>query len=166
MPFIRRWMGPLGLPCPRRSSLFCRCRALLGVTLVLVAVEGCSITLVSAYDEQIDRAATELQRRMDRHLTRLAVAIPSEATFQQHATFYERYAVDLRSVKVRAEAHPKNRISIRQYGLMEVSLEDLRSTHEAEDGLSHDYAITVRDLFNQAWRSIIALEVAKKRGDG
>jgi HME family heavy-metal exporter len=45
------------------------------------------------------------------------------------------------------------------------SLEDLRTMHQAGP-IDDDVLKTTRDLFNQSWKAIITLEMAKKRGQG
>jgi hypothetical protein len=70
-----------------------------------------------------------------------------EASYDSNKTFYSDYAVELRSLQVRAAGQPKNQITVQQLDLMTSSLEELR------------------DLFNQSWGAIIALEMAKKRGE-
>lgn len=137
----------------------------LSVALAFV-LSACSVTLISSYDEQIDRAATALQKQMDAHLTKLEAASGTDVTFDSNKQFYQDYLVDLRAVELRASTHPENQQSLGQYGLMLDNLEDLRSTHETEGTLSAAYIGTLRELFNQGWRAIITLEVAKKRGEG
>jgi hypothetical protein len=47
------------------------------VSLAPAFLEGCTVRLISDYDERIDQAASELQKRMDRHVSRvLEGAIP------------------------------------------------------------------------------------------
>ena len=46
---------------------------------------------------------------------------------------------------------------------MSANLEELRKAHESAP-LTAEAVPTFRDLFNQGWRAIIALELAKKRG--
>ena len=58
----------------------------LSVALAFVLC-ACSITLISNYDEQIDRAATALQRQMDAHLTKLEAVSGPVATFALVAFF-------------------------------------------------------------------------------
>jgi hypothetical protein len=132
--------------------------------LVAVAAFGCAVRLISDYDREIDRAATRLQREMDTFLTRLEVASGTPAAgYAPHAGFYPDYLVALRSVLVRAQSHPQNRITEEQLLLMIDSLEQLRLAHEA--GPLDPAAIrAARNLFNQAWRAIITVELAKKRG--
>lgn len=145
--------------------------ARLWATLVLALVlviphAGCTrITLISSYDEQIDHSATELQRRMDAFLTMLANKEGTpQASYDSNKTFYSDYAVDLRSLKVRAMGQPKNQITGQQLDLMIESLEQLRKGHESGP-IAADAVPTFRDLFNQSWGAIIALEMAKKRGE-
>jgi hypothetical protein len=146
---------------PRMS----RASRFLSAALAFV-LSACSVTLISHYDEQIDQAATALQKEMDAHLTNLEAASGPDATFDSNKQFYQDYLVGLRAVELRASTHPQNRQSLGQYSLMLDNLEDLRGTHETEGTLSAAYISTVRELFNQGWRAIITLEVAKKRGEG
>lgn len=145
-----------------------RRRARLAAWLVLLVgtamSSGCTIRLVADYDEQIDAAATTLQKRMDRFLTQLESAAGTEAAEYAagHAEFYDDYAVELRAVRVRAAAHPRNRVSIAQYDLMEDSLHELEAAHR-DAPIAAEAVQTFRELFNQSWQAIIALEVAKKR---
>lgn len=141
----------------------------LARTLVMLALlwagAGCTrVMLVSDYDEHIDRAASDLQRRMDRFLTGLAADTGAAAAYEPHRAFYRDYLLDLRAVELRARAHPKNAQSLEQYRLMRESLEALRSTHEAQGALGAAFLEASRELFNQSWQAIIALEVAKRRG--
>ncbi len=139
---------------------------LLAILLLsLPVLTACAVKLVSGYDEHIDSAATELQRRMDAHLTRLAtIEGEPEADFDANRQFYDDYEVDVRAVRVRAQAHEKNDLTEKQLELMLDSLDELRTVHEA-GALGKDTIDTLRTLFNTAWGAIIKLEVAKKRGD-
>jgi hypothetical protein len=142
-----------------------RAAAALAV-LATVAALGCAVRLISDYDREIDRAATRLQREMDAFLTRLELAVGTPAAgYAPHAGFYPDYLVELRSVLVRAQSHPHNRITEEQIVLMIDSLEQLRAAHEAGP-LDPGAIRAARNLFNQAWRAIITVELAKKRGDG
>lgn len=135
-----------------------------GAVVLLTLLLGCSLTLVSPYDPQIDRTATTLQKQMDAFLTGLREEDPGEAVPNSAASrlFFDAYAVELRSVLIRAESHPKNQATERQLRLMIDNLEQLRVVDQS--GPIDDAAIdTFRDLFNQGWRAIITLEVAKKR---
>jgi hypothetical protein len=135
----------------------------LSVALALLA--GCQITLVSAYDPEIDHAATTLQKKMDGYLTELQANLGTAAAqYEQNKPFYEEYMVDLRSVMIRAESHPDNTLTVKQLKLMMDNLDQLRTLHQAGP-LSTEVIDTTRDLFNQGWRAIITLELAKRRGE-
>ena len=151
---IRRWM---------------RLRALLLVialgTVALAASACVTVRYAGDYDEQVDAAATALQRRMDTFLTRLE-SLPegdSARTYAANQQFYLDYGVDLRALEIRAAGLPRNSITLQQVDLMESSLEQLRSTHQAQNGLSSFAVGQYRQLFNTAWRAILIFELAKKR---
>jgi len=139
---------------------------LLLSSAVITSQTACThIMLISSYDEVIDHSASELQRRMDAFLTMLVDKEGSpQASYDSTKIFYSDYAVDLRSLKVRALSQPKNQITGQQIDLMTSSLEELRKAHESGP-ISADAVPTFRDLFNQSWGAIIALEMAKKRGE-
>jgi hypothetical protein len=142
--------------------------ALLFAALALFTVPetACSrVMLISSYDEQVDQAATTLQKRMDGFLTMLAEKAGTPAAgYEANRSFYSDYAVELRSLAIRAGSWPKNELTVRQLTLMTANLEELRKAHESAP-LSPEAVPTFRDLFNQGWGAIIALEVAKKRGE-
>jgi hypothetical protein len=107
------------------------CAMLVLAPALVIPQAGCGrITLISSYDEQIDHSATELQRRMDAFLTMLADKEGTpQASYESNKSFYSDYAVDLRSLKVRAVSQPKNQITGQQIDLMTASLEELRKAH-------------------------------------
>lgn len=131
--------------------------------LVLSVFLACSVKLISNYDEQIDKSATSLQIDMDRFLTKLAD--DPQPSYAKSKDFYDEYAVELRSLLLRAQSHPKNSQTEQQIGLMMKSLDDLRTMHQAGP-IDDEVLKTTRDLFNQSWKAIITLEMAKKRGEG
>ncbi len=139
-------------------------RSLAFSLLLVAALTGCTVTLISQYDEQFDQSATALQRRLDVFLTDLAATRNAdESGYARHERFYGAYAVDLRALLIRARSLPKNERTAEQVELMLNSLESLRATHQTQGVLSPGYVTAARDQFNQAWQNIIALELAKKR---
>ena len=132
---------------------------------LLVGLVGCQVTLISSYDPEIDRAATALQKKMDAFLTGLEKnAGQPQAAYVWNAAFYDDYLVELRSVHLRAQSHAKNEITTKQLTLMMDNLQQLRLAHEAAP-LALPTIQATRDLFNQGWQAIIALEIAKRRGE-
>ena len=142
-------------------------RSTVAVIALLVTLSGCTtVRWVSDYDEHIDNAATALQRDMDGHLTHLeALGDDEDATFAANEDFYREYGIALRSVRVRAQGHEDNEITLQQLDRMNSSLEELRDQHRESGVLSPAYIRTVRDLFNSGWGAVIAWEIAKKRGE-
>ena len=139
----------------------------LWLLAALVAVNsGCEVMLISTYDQQIDDSATTLQKEMDAFLTTIEKTSKPEATYgtPENQQFYQDYLVSLRSVRVRAESHPKNNITVEQINLLINSVAALRQ-QQAAGSLTPAVIRVNRDLFAQAWRAIITLELAKKRGD-
>ena len=68
---------------PRKS----RTSRFWSVALAFV-LSACSVTLISHYDEQIDQAATALQKQMDAHLTKLEATSAADATFDANKQIY------------------------------------------------------------------------------
>lgn len=143
--------------------------ALALVALAVLAAGGCTVRLISDYDETIDRSASELQKEMDAFLTDMENGKDESVMYGVNRGFYPYYATEVRAVLVRAQAHPKNEQSVAQYELMLDSLKELEEAHRGDEGLEDEGTLPVeaipvfRDLFNQAWGAIIHLEVAKKR---
>ena len=149
-----------------RYSRFRLALTLAAIAVATVPQTACSrVMLISSYDEQIDQSSTTLQKRMDAFLTMLAEkAGTPAAAYDANKAFYSDYAVDLRSLTIRAESWPKNGLTEKQLALMSANLEELRKAHESGP-ISAEAVPTFRDLFNQGWRAILALELAKKRGE-
>ena len=149
----------------RRTSAGLTAVWLLTLCALAVLNASCAIRLAADYDEQIDQAATALQQEMDGHLTKLELlgAKPA-AAFAEHEEFYADYGVKLRSVRVRAQGHAKNDISLQQLDNMANSLIELRDQHKRGGTLSAGFITATRELFNAGWAAVIKWEIAKKRG--
>jgi hypothetical protein len=132
---------------------------------LLLGLVGCQVTLISSYDPEIDWGATALQKKMDAFLTGLGThAGQPQAAYAWNVAFYDDYLVELRSLRIRAQSHEKNEITANQLMLMMDNLQQLRLAHEAGPLVPPTVQAT-RDLFNQGWQAIIALEIAKRRGE-
>lgn len=135
----------------------------LALVLALCA-SACTVTLISPYDQVFDQTATALQRQLDGHLTRLEAGPAGDsATFAFNATFYTQYEVELRSLLVRARSLPRNQPTATQLEALMASVAELKQQHQASTRLSPAYIRTARDLLNQSWQAVLALELAKKR---
>jgi len=134
--------------------------------LVLAAlcapVPACTVRLIAEYDERTEQEASRLEREMDLFLTRLSSKPATEATYEASGAFYDEHETDVRALRLRAEALPKNEISSRQLGKIEESVRELREAHRGKP-LTKQAALVARDLFNISWKAILTLELAKKR---
>lgn len=131
----------------------------------LVVLSGCSIKLISSYDETTDKAVTALQRTVESFF----IAVESEegspgCEYQNHKKFYEGAKVEISAIEVRARAMPKNEITIKQIELLGDSLNKLESLHKISC-LSKDQIEPLRRAFNSSFTAILKLEFAKKRGE-
>jgi hypothetical protein len=127
--------------------------AILLCLTVGLALSGCAIRLIADYDERVDEATSEIQRKVETFLTRLERTIGSPAAdYPHHVAVYDDVRVDLSALKVRASAIPKN------------SWSKLEQLHKVGFKSKEEIA-PLRRNFNQAFTQILKLEIAKKRGD-
>jgi len=139
--------------------------ALLLWLTVGIALSGCAIRLVADYDEHVDKATTEIQRKVETFLTRLERLVGTPAAdYSQHVALYDDVRVDLSALKVRASAIPKNRITVEQIDLLSDSWSKLEQLHKI-GFKSREEIAPLRRNFNQAIAQILTLELAKRRGE-
>lgn len=140
---------------------------ILGVVVLglSLAVSGCSIKLISSYDETTDKTVTALQKKTEAHLVALEAAegLP-ECKYEKHKQFYDEAKVDVSAIAVRAAAIPKNEITTEQTVLLSSSLDGLEKLHKIAC-LSKDQISPLRTQFNSSFTAILKLELAKRRGE-
>lgn len=151
------------------SILFIKSRFLLPLTLILLIalISGCSIKLISDYDELIDQYATELQSEIETFLIKMErLAGTTEGTYTKNIGFYEEIQGTLTTLALRAEMLDDNKIVAEQIALLQKNLENLRELHElqGEKGLSQELAEPMKVAFNTQFKAIIKLQNALKRG--
>ncbi len=130
-------------------------------------IAACTVKLISDYDEALDRAASDLQIKVEAFLVKMqASAGTPDGEYAKNSTFYDEVKVALSAMRLRAEATPKNELTVEQIGLLEKNLENLRQLHESAGpaGLSKTVVATTRTLLNTQFKAILTLELAKKRG--
>lgn len=137
---------------------------LLSLNLILSAA-GCTIKLISDYDETTDKAVTQLQRKVDSFLVDMQrKAGTPGAEYDKNAQFYDQARVDVDAIRVRAQAMPKNDITVQQINLVQDSLDKLEKLHKL--GFSSPEEIApLRSAFDISFTAILKLELAKKRGE-
>jgi hypothetical protein len=142
-------------------------RALLFLFALSFAIgtSGCTVKLVADYDETTDKAVTALQMNVEAFLVNLERNFGTpEAAYEHHTEFYDQTKVQLSAIRTRAAARPKNEETVQQLDLLASSLASLEDLHELgfEDVAEFE---PLRNAFQTSFTAILALELAKKRGD-
>lgn len=131
----------------------------------LMVLFGCSIKLISSYDETTDKTVTALQKKVESFFVTVESqeGLP-ECEYNNHKKFYDEVKVEISAIEVRARAIPNNEITIEQVELLKDSLNKLESLHKMSC-LSKDQIENLRIAFNSSFTAILKLEFAKKRGE-
>lgn len=133
--------------------------------LMFVGLAGCTVKLISDYDETTDRAVSALQRKTESHLVTLEnVENLPDCVYDKHKQFYDEAKIDVSAITVRAAAIPKNDITTKETQLLLSSLENLEKLHKISC-LSKDQIALLRSHFNTSYTAILKLELAKRRGE-
>jgi len=139
----------------------------LVIAFMLVSL-GCAVRLIADYDEIIDKSATDLQGRIETFLTKMErTAGTSEGEYANNTAFYDEIKGTLSSMRVRAEAIPKNKHTVEHIELIEQNIENLRKLHEKqkEKGLTEAHIGPARNALNTQFTALIKLQNALKRGE-
>lgn len=140
---------------------------LLGIAVLTLAlvISGCSMKLISSYDETTDKTVTALQKKTEAHLVSLeAVEGMPECKYEKHKQFYDEARVEVSAIAVRAAAIPNNEITTAQTLLLSNSLESLEKLHKIAC-LTKEQIKPLRTQFNSSFTAILKLELAKRRGE-
>ncbi len=135
--------------------------------LFILIVCGCSIKLISDYDEVIDKSVTELQKKVETFLLKMEAASgTSEGEYINNKSFYNEAKVEMTAIRLRAEAISENKITVQHITEIEKNIESLRLLHEmrGQRGLTKDLTDPIRVIINTQFKAILTLEFAKRRG--
>jgi len=135
------------------------------ILALLLVLSGCSVKLVSSYDEKTDNAITQLQKDIETFFVTVEsqTALP-ECEYDYHVRFYQDAKVAISAIAVRAKAIPKNEITVEQVELLKDSLNKLEQLHKL-DCFTPGQIESLRTSFNTSITAILKLELAKKRGE-
>ncbi|MGE5604920.1 MAG: hypothetical protein ACM3YE_04420 [Bacteroidota bacterium] len=152
------------------SSLSLKNRFLLPLTLILLItlIAGCSVKLISDYDQLIDQYATQLQGEIETFLIKMERSAGTpEGGYAGNMGFYDRIQGTLTTLLLRAETIAEDGTVAEQIVLLQKNLENLRRLHEGqgEKGLTKELAGPMRVAFNTQFKAIIKLQNALKRGE-
>lgn len=138
---------------------------LIALAIAAMALAGCTVKLVSNYDEKTDKAVSELQKEVESFFVTMEEQQGTPAcAYENHKSFYDETAVELSAIEVRAKALEKNEITVEQVNLLQDSFNNLEQLHQKEC-LSSNQIESLRSSFNSSITAILRLELAKKRGD-
>ena len=136
--------------------------------LLLTFTSGCSVKLISDYDELIDQYATKLQSDIETFLIKMErLGGTEEGTYTDNTDFYDGIQGTLITIAFRAEMLDHNKIIVEQIVLLQENLENLRKLHElqGDKGLSKNLIEPMRVAFNAQFTAIVKLQNELKRGE-
>ncbi|MGF1729494.1 hypothetical protein [Photobacterium kasasachensis] len=135
------------------------------IFILLIILSGCSVKLISNYDEGTDKAVTQLQKDLEFFLVTIdnQLGLP-ECKYDNHKKFYQDTYVSISAIEVRTKALDKNEITVEQVGLLKDSFSSMESLHKLSC-LNHKQIELLRSGFNSSVTAILKLELAKKRGE-
>lgn len=143
---------------------FLRTSCLVGIFIFFTA---CNVRWVSEYDAQTDQGVTKLHRKVETFLTTLEQQQVPECLSTEHGAFYQQSLVDVRALKVRAQAISNNEITLQQLTLLEDNLSLMSKVHKLQDNSNTCIAPGViafnRSSFESMFTAILKFELAKKR---
>lgn len=128
---------------------------------------ACNVKWVSQYDAQTDQAVTKMHRNMETFLTTLEQQQVPDCLASEHGSFYQKSLVDVRALKIRAQAIPNNDLTLEQLTMLEENLTLLHKVHKLQDSSNSCLAPGVitftRSSFESIFTAILKFELAKKR---
>lgn len=174
-PSLTHWLQRVLASKDRRAPIC------IGVVLASLTLSACQVSRVSAYDPETDKAVTELQQAIDKHLTSLEMlaAKPKSTAALKEACHPERFVdayrdlnARLRTLTLRNEARDKNTLTVTQLGLLRDNLGTLQAQqtmrYEAQAASPGDRCLGTgqlqvnRNSLEQIIRAILTLEFAKR----
>jgi hypothetical protein len=139
--------------------------SLIFVMSQFIIQTGCTVKLISSYDDKTDKAVSDLQIKVETFfLTLESLEGLPECKYEQHTLFYRDAKVAASAMEVRARAIPDNDITIKQIALLKENIELLEQLHKL-GCLTKEQIEPLRISFNSGFTAILKLELAKRRGD-
>ena len=132
---------------------------LAAITLLLLWA-GCSISLISKYDEVIDKGITDFQKKMDLFL----IQKQRMPTTSYNDAFYDEIFVDLQVLQTRASSVPKNSQTSGLITILANHVKKVQATDKKGTSTGSTYLVLQQDI-DQTCGDALKLELAKKQGD-
>jgi hypothetical protein len=143
----------------------------LGVAVFLVSflltVASCAhIQLIAPYDERIEKGVTDLQKNTTEFFVKIERAGGSDKSdYSNHTKFYDDAQVSAKSLFIRAGAVARNKKTEEQIKLLMEKYKSLEKQHKTV-GLTPYTIPPLESSFDQIFRAILTLEIAKKDPSG
>ena len=142
---------------------------LFGQIMLLLAIAGCQVQLVSAYDETTDMLAKELQTRIDRQFQSWIRMPAGSAALRyddkSNLDFYAQVFADLSVLASRAKAQPLNQTTVSMIDIIRNTMEELEAFHKSHQTISPAALSAAQGQIDFQLQRLIAFELAKKRGE-
>lgn len=136
--------------------------AAFSVLFVLTLASCAHIQLIAPYDERIENGVTELQKNTTAFFVKIERQGGSDKNdYKNHIKFYDDSKVSTKSLLIRAGATAQNKMTEEQITLLMQKYKYLEEQHMTI-GLTPYTISTLESSFDQIFRSILTLEVAKK----
>lgn len=109
-----------------------KANGMLSILVVMAMVmSGCaSVQLVASYDENIDKEAQQLQKKLDGYFISLQSGSATDLKYKSQQKFYEGVLTDLNAMGVRAGGIYNNQLTIEQIDLAKENLAFLVLLHK------------------------------------
>jgi hypothetical protein len=131
--------------------------------LLLLAVVSCvHVQLIAPYDERIEKGVTELQKNTTEFFVKIERKGGSNKNdYNNYIKFYDDSKVSTKSLLIRAGAIAQNEKTEQQIKLLMDKYKSLEEQHKTI-GLTPYIIPPLESSFDQIFRAILTLEVAKK----
>ena len=138
----------------------------LAIVLVLYT-SACAVKFVSDYDETTEKMATDLQKKIDGTMAKWEIEPPNDAarTYAANKAFYADVLSDLNVLRTRVSVQPNNPQTTGIVDTVIDSMKKIRDFHAKQNTVSTDTVIIEQRAIDQQLGDLIALELAKKRGE-
>ncbi len=131
----------------------------------LILLAGCHIQLVSDYDEQFVKTASEIQKEVDTLLQDQRNPVKgADLSYEASKPAYNKIEVDLSSLLTLAQSHSMNDPTINEVNKLIDTVRGLERIHQRDNRLPPFVIDTEQAAIRDQISSIIRTENAKKAG--
>lgn len=140
----------------------------LAFATLLLFVACTQVRLVGPYDEMIDNGTGQVHTKLVAFVTRMeSLAGQPAGTYANNAQFYTDIAAEVSTLRLRAQALPKDDITVKMLDELAGNVERLRQLHQigGDKGLPEVLGKPALSALETNCGEILVLEVKKKRGE-